>query len=82
LKVVVGLALATPFSLMSCLAFSDLLHGASNNHSRAMPCGIVAIGCGVIVGFGAASGNVTPSSGSSAQWRRSFCFTSRSQLLW
>jgi hypothetical protein len=56
LKLVFGFAVAAPFSITSFMACSDLLSGTSRGHSRAMPCGVVVIGCGLLVSMGAASG--------------------------
>jgi hypothetical protein len=55
-KLVLGFALAAPFSITSFLACGDLIEGASRG-SRAAPCGIVVVGCGMLVGFGAATGD-------------------------
>jgi len=54
-KLIFGFALAAPFSVTSFLACGDLLGGASHGHSRTMPCGIVAVGCGIILSIGAVS---------------------------
>jgi hypothetical protein len=60
-KLIFGFALSAPFSITCFLACSDLLGGAVRGLSHvclcAVLCGIVLVGCGIILSFGAATGN-------------------------